>query len=209
MKKTLTQKRSRSLAATAAGLCGLVVILLSLQLQWASPTSAFSSIPGAIITKIDEFRSPKIHAAEPVRLTIPSVNIAADIEKVGLTTAGEMDVPKNWDDAGWFAPGTRPGETGNAVIAGHLDSKTGTAAFWNLKKISIGDEVLVEDANGVTYHFQVKKIENYEEDSAPLKEIFGKTNGTHLNLITCGGKWNKKLGKYEERVVVYTEMMGN
>ncbi len=209
MRSLFTRKHYRSLAATTAGLCVFAVLFLGLQLQLASPTSALSSLPGRIITKIDPFSSPKPHAAEPVRLTVPSVKIDAPIEKVGLTKTGEMDVPKNYDNAGWFEPGTKPGEQGNSVIAGHLDSKTDAAAFWNLKKVKAGEDIFVEDAEGVTHHFQVQRIETYDADSAPIEEIFGKTDGVHLNLITCGGTWNKSTGKYEERVVVYAELAGD
>ena len=40
-----------------------------------------------------------------------------------------MGVPKGFDTVGWFGEGTKPGAPGNAVMAGHVDSKTGPAVF--------------------------------------------------------------------------------
>src|SRR5205085_1186906 len=64
----------------------------------------------------------------PVRLRIPALGLRTSIEPVGLR-AGAMDVPTNVWDVGWFQLGPRPGDVGNAVIDGHLDSTTGPAVF--------------------------------------------------------------------------------
>ena len=48
-----------------------------------------------------------------------------------------------WDTA-WFAPGVRPGQPGNAVIAGHVDyAGIGPVVFWNLRTLTPGAEVWV------------------------------------------------------------------
>src|SRR5262249_8687389 len=41
--------------------------------------------------------------AAPVRLTIPAIGVNAPIERVGITSTGELAVPaqKPWEDAGW------------------------------------------------------------------------------------------------------------
>ena len=81
----------------------------------------------------------------PVRLKIPSIKVDAAVEHVGLTADGAMDVPKDYDNTAWYRLGPRPGEPGNAAIAGHVDSskKNGRAVFWDLTKLKPGDEVFV------------------------------------------------------------------
>jgi len=67
---------------------------------------------------------------------IPSINIDAAIEYVGLTSNGAMAVPKGPNDVGWFELGPRPGDIGSAVIAGHDGWKDGIpAVFDNLSKL--------------------------------------------------------------------------
>ncbi len=150
--------------------------------------------------------SPQPRAAAPVTLSIPSVHVHAAVEEVGMTPDRHMDVPQSVWDVGWFDLGPRPGETGNAVIDGHLDSKTGTAVFWNLKKVKPGDDIEVTAQDGTQYHFTVTRTQSYNEDAAPLTEIFGSSGGIHLNLITCGGKWDKAKHQYQERLAVFTDL---
>src|SRR5947209_4775978 len=60
----------------------------------------------------------------PTQLLIPAIHVDAPVEQVGTTEDGAMDVPKEWEDVGWFEKGYRPGQSGSAVVAGHLDSTT-------------------------------------------------------------------------------------
>ncbi len=52
-----------------------------------------------------------------------------------------MGVPDNGHDVAWFKLGARPGEEGNAVIAGHVDDQKGPAIFYHLDKLTKGDEI--------------------------------------------------------------------
>jgi len=143
---------------------------------------------------------------KPRWLIIPALGIKADIEHVGLTADGAMDVPKAWENVGWFQGGSKPGEQGNAVIAGHFDSDTGPAVFWQLQKLEPGDEIRVIDDRNRLHIFHVREKEKLADDATALDAIFGSTVGTHLNLITCGGVWNEAAQHYEERLAVFAEL---
>jgi LPXTG-site transpeptidase (sortase) family protein len=149
--------------------------------------------------------TPAPKPAEPARLVIEKIGVDAAVEHVAKDETGAMDVPQAWQNVAWYELGPRPGEGGNSVIAGHLDTKTHAAVFWRLKELEPGDLVTVVDANGVGTKFRVTAKESYEEDQAPLYEIFGHTQKTRLNLITCDGDWNKTEDQYSNRLVVYTE----
>ena len=99
----------------------------------------------------------------PVRLKIPSINVDAAIEYVGLTSKRAMEVPKNTVDVGWYDLGPRPGEKGSAVIDGHFNGKNGEAGvFTNLDKLKVGDKLYVEDDKGITATFVVRESRTYD-----------------------------------------------
>ena len=129
------------------------------------------------------------------------------MEYVGLTADGAMDAPKRFDTVGWYELGARPGEIGNAVLAGHLDSKTGPAIFWDLRALQPGDEVVIVSDDGVERRFEVVESANYPFDDAPLDRIFGPSDVSSLNLITCAGSFDRFSQNYDKRLVVYTRLI--
>lgn len=149
-------------------------------------------------------------AAElPVRLVIPAINVDAHVQYVGLTETGtgEMGVPDNFTDVGWYKEGVRPGMSGSAVIAGHYNGKeTPQAVFFDLDTLEVGDEVIVMNADQIEDVFQVVKIETFAYD-APTNDIFISADGKkRLNLITCSGDWLAEADIYNQRTVVFTEL---
>ncbi len=116
-----------------------------------------------------------------------------------------METPQSADDVGWFAPGVSPGEPGNAVITGHLDTPvTPQAVFAHLRRVRMGDPVEIDTASG-TIAFRVTAIESYPVDAVPMQRVFGAASGAHLNLITCDGEWLRERRTYARRLVVYGE----
>jgi LPXTG-site transpeptidase (sortase) family protein len=142
----------------------------------------------------------------PIRLTIPRLNVDAAIEDVGLTSQGAMDVPKGPADVAWFDLGSRPGEKGSAVIAGHEGWKDGIpAVFDNLHELQKGDELYVRDENGAIIAFVVREVRTYDQNG-DSSDVFNSSDGrAHLNLITCGGIWNATQKSYSNRLVVFTD----
>jgi LPXTG-site transpeptidase (sortase) family protein len=142
----------------------------------------------------------------PVRIKIPSINVDAPIESVGLTMDGAVDVPKGPTNAAWFDEWPRPGEIGNAVIVGHSGWKNGVSAvFDNLYKLQKGDKIYVENDTGVITTFIVREIQKYNPN-ADASDVFISNDGkSHLNLITCTGFWNKIWKSHSERLVVFTD----
>lgn len=146
----------------------------------------------------------------PVRLVIPSIGVDAEVQYVGLAESGtgEMGVPSNFTDVGWYKEGVRPGMRGSAVMVGHYNGKkTPRAVFYDLDTLHVGDEVVIMSAERVEDIFQVVKVETYEYD-APTTDVFISTDGKkRLNLITCGGEWLPDEKLYNKRTVVFTELL--
>jgi sortase (surface protein transpeptidase) len=152
---------------------------------------------------------PPANVGTPVRLRIPSIGVDAAIEPVTTDADGNMDTPKDPWDTAWYAPGPRPGQIGNAAIAGHVDyHNIGEVVFWDLNKLVPGDEVFVDTDDGKTLRFVVTDSTYYEPDNAPLERIFGQTNIPNLNLITCGGTFDPATREYDHRLVVFTTYAG-
>jgi LPXTG-site transpeptidase (sortase) family protein len=142
----------------------------------------------------------------PILLKIPKLNINTTIEQVGLASDGAMDVPKGPAEVAWFSPGSRPGEVGSAVIAGHSGYKDNRpAVFDNLYKLRKGDKIYIEDGKGAIITFIVRKIQIYNP-KANAGEVFGSNDEmAHLNLVTCTGIWNKINKTHSDRLVIFSD----
>lgn len=143
----------------------------------------------------------------PKRLQISSINVDAPVESVALTPEGAMDIPVNPDNAAWYNLGPRPGEQGSAVIDGHLDKEDQSpAVFARLSEVKVGDPVSVIDDQDQTLNFIVKEVRMYNADD-DTNEVFNKNSGVFLNLITCAGDWDIGKQDYNERRVIFTELV--
>lgn len=193
----------------------LIVILLGLILAAGffvysiSEKTTPESFPTLTTNIPDRSEKEKIKYGLPIRLKIPKINIDAAIEYVGTASNGAMDVPKSPDTVAWFKLGTRPGEIGSAVIAGHYGTwKNGEkSAFDDLHKLRVDDKLFVEDDQGKTIGFEVRESRSYDPN-ADTKDIFiSNDNKSHLNLITCEGDWDEESESYSSRLVVFTDFV--
>lgn len=144
----------------------------------------------------------------PIRMRIPSIGIDAPIESVGITPDGSMATPTTPFRVAWFENGTLPGQQGNAVIDGHLDSAVyGAAVFWRLRELHPGDKIMVEMPASRWLTFQVTTLASYPYNNAPIAHIFGTAPTADLNLITCSGYFNHASHNYDHRLVVYSKLI--
>lgn len=142
----------------------------------------------------------------PVRLSIPSINVDAAVDSVGMTADGAMDIKKNQDLVAWYNLGPRPGNIGNAVIAGHYGWEDGKGSVFNdLHSLKVGDRVSVGDDKGELVSFIVRGSQSYDPAADATTIFRSYDNKAHLNLITCEGAWNAKRQTYSSRLVVFTD----
>lgn len=142
----------------------------------------------------------------PIRLFIPKIGVDTHIEYMGVTDAGVMDVPYSAVNVGWFKLGFRPGEHGNAVIAGHFDGRNGEAGvFINLYKLKKGDKIYIKDEKGESISFVVREILIFDPGYAD--SVFSASTSAHLNLITCDGVWDGAKRSYDKRLVIFTDIL--
>lgn len=141
-------------------------------------------------------------AITPSRLRIPSLGIDASIEHVGVKEDGSMGTPKNFKDVSWYSLGAKPGESGSAVFAGHVNNGlTNAGVFANLSKVKPGEYLTLADATGATKVYRVSSVTEYPAD-APTDAIFATTGPSQVALITCDGEWVPKARTFDKRLVV-------
>lgn len=139
-----------------------------------------------------------------VRIKIPSINVDAPIESVGLTLDGAMDVPKGSAEVAWYKLGPRPGEIGSAVVAGHSGRKNNKpAVFDNLNKLSKGDKIYIEDEKGTIITFVVSGSKKYDPEADASGVFYSNDGKSHLNLVTCEGVWDEVTKSRSLRLVVF------
>ena len=157
-----------------------------------------------------EFRSARGYRATPVpvRIEIPKIGVSSPLIRLGKAANGTVEVPEPFDRAGWYAPGTRPGDPGSAVILGHVDSKTGPAVFYRLRELRRGDEVDVKRADGSTVRFVVQRSEQYPKKRFPTDQVYYPTLSPELRLVTCGGEFDRGWGHYLSNVIVFATAAG-
>lgn len=148
-------------------------------------------------------QTPAPTAGRPVQLEIPILEVSATVEYVGLDEKQRMDVPKDADHVGWFELGFKPGDKGNAVLAGHLDKENGEpAVFYHVSQLSSGDTFSITDENGTVFTFEVFENTTYPYDQVPLQELFGVSEEPIVNLITCDGVFSATERNYSLRRVI-------
>jgi hypothetical protein len=166
--------------------------------------SATRASSGSAAEAAAGFRSPRTYSAvaPPVRLRIPSIGVDAPLENLGLEADGSIAAPQEWQDAGWYAGGPRPGQPGPAVLLGHVDSRTGPAVFHRLAGLPSGALVLVDRADRTTARFRVQGRLQVAKSRFPSELVYGATLTPSLRLVTCGGTFDRQTGHYRDNVVV-------
>jgi sortase (surface protein transpeptidase) len=144
----------------------------------------------------------RLPPSPPVRVQIPAIGVSSSLVRLGLNADGTMQVPGDYQVAGWFTGGPQPGQLGPAVIAGHVDSQTGPAVFYRLRDLRPGDEIRVVRADRRVVRFRVDSLASYPKQSLPDAEVYGATTAPVLRLITCAGTFDRARRSYRENLVV-------
>ncbi len=171
----------------------------------ARPRAGWSAVPGQAA---QEWRTPPPAAphAAPVRLAVPSIGVHTGLERLALDAQGVLTPPHDPARAGWYAAGVRHGDPGPAIIAGHLDSRTGAAVFAKLGTLKPGADIVVTDARGTAVHFTVESVHTYPKSKFPTTQVYGPTPDPELRLITCGGGFDQASRHYLDNVVVFASL---
>jgi hypothetical protein len=173
-----------------------------------SAVAAATSTTGARPTRTTEVRNfpvgswRRLPLSAPVRLEIPAIGVSSSLVRLGLNADGTMQVPGDFQVAGWFTGAPQPGQLGPAVIAGHVDSRTGPAVLYRLRDLHPGDEVRVVRADRRVVRFRIDSLASYQKQALPDDAVFGATTTPALRLITCAGAFDRSRHSYRDNLVV-------
>jgi hypothetical protein len=205
-------------AAVAAALAALLVLAAG----GAGPRARYAGVSSTMADQgqdrpadgreaVRDFRSTRRYRGTPppVRLEIARIGVSTGLQRLGKDHHGAVEVPSGphqWDTAGWYAAGTRPGDPGSAVILGHVDSKRGPAVFYRLRELRRGDLVEVALADGSSVRFAVERVEQYPKARFPTAEVYYPTLTPELRLVTCGGTFDATAGHYRSNIIVFAAL---
>jgi LPXTG-site transpeptidase (sortase) family protein len=151
--------------------------------------------------------APALPASTPVSLRIPAIHVDTSLVGLGLQADKTMAVPQSAQRAGWYRHAPTPGETGPAVITGHVDWQHEVGVFHDLRKLKQGDELTVARRDGRTAVFEVERVGQYAKSAFPAREVYGDVHRPELRLITCGGELDRATHNYQDNVVVFARMV--
>jgi len=217
------QRRSRA-TLVRVGLAVLVVVALGLgylagQLgSGDSPTAvAAAGSPAPTTTAATDTTPPAPPATStaplkpaavvpspPVKIEIPAISVTDDLVDLRLNPDGTLEVPKDYQQVGWYADGAVPGATNlpPTIFAGHVDSAGGPAVFYNLRKMAMGDQVRVTQADGKVAVFTVYAAAKFPKSQFPADTIYANRPSSELVLITCTGAFDQSRRSYDDNLVV-------
>jgi hypothetical protein len=147
----------------------------------------------------------------PTRISIPAVNLAADVITVDLNEDGTIGTPPlaNAKVAGWYDRGPAPGQAGAAVMDAHVDSSLMSdyrGAFFYLGLARPGMEVDVVRADHSEAVFTIDEVEVALKSDFPTGQVYAPTPYPALRLITCGGDFDKRTHEYLGNTIVYAHL---
>lgn len=188
----------------AALIAALAVITALVAGCGSTETTAASTTTAATPAKVQTAAS--VTRSTPVSFDIPSIKASGSLISLGLNADGTVQVPADYQQAGWYQQGPAPGEQGSAVILGHVDSYKGEGVFFSLKKVKAGDMIDVKRADGKTAHFKVTDVRMYLKSEFPDQLVYGPRGGATLQVVTCGGDFDQSAKSYQSNVVVFSSL---
>jgi LPXTG-site transpeptidase (sortase) family protein len=140
-------------------------------------------------------------AGPPIWLEIPRIQVDAPVVAMGVV-GGEYQVPSF--DVGHHADSARPGEPGNSIYNGHLQTIDAGRVFARLHELRAGDPIRV--------YTRTHLVDWLVEDArtVPNTELsfLQPTAAPRITLYTCDGTYDLRSRDYTHRRVVVGKLVG-
>lgn len=165
-------------------------------------------------------------ASFPTALRIPSigVNETDGWQPLGLQADGTIEVPPVTKpmQLGWYCPGRDathptancgaplPGESGPAVVLGHVNGNGHNGVFAKLAKVKKDAKVEIDRSDNRTLTFTVDRVQVILKAKFPSADVYGYSSKPVLRLITCGpGPLHRTADgsrSYDNQTIVYATL---
>lgn len=158
---------------------------------------------------VAQYNVPTTH---PKYIAIPAIGISnTPVIRLGLLSSGAIATPDNIYETGWYDGSSLPGKSGATFIYGHVSSWTADGIFYNLKKLKAGDQVTITRGDNTTLTYQVVSTKTYPYNNVDMQKVLSPIDPTKsgLNLMTCTGQIIQGTSDFNERLVVFTSLVGS
>lgn len=197
----------RGLCTAAATACAATGITLLAVAAFTYPPQPPPAPPAAARTHdtptqpAGDKNLPVLGPSRPLRITAQAVGLDAAVDTVGTAEDGTIALPGQGDHAGWYSGSVTPGQRGNALLVGHLDTTRGPAAFYPLGALRKGDRITVHRRDKSIAHFTVTALNVYNQDNFPAESVYAPATQPLLTLITCAD-WDTTTRTYTANLVI-------
>jgi hypothetical protein len=141
---------------------------------------------------------------QPVAIHIRALGVEAPVTPVGVDPLSNLlEAPESPSTTGWYKHGPAPGESGSAVIAGHVDYAGVRGVFFGLQTLEPGAEITIDHQDGSTRAWKVVARRQYAKAELPTDMLFARQGVPTLTLVTCGGLFDSSRHSYRDNVVVF------
>lgn len=207
------------MSRTIAGALGALAIALALTACGPSPEAAPSApaptvtvrpTPSIDVPVVAATPTPARQSVPPVRVVAADIGIDIPVIPVGIEKGGFMELPADPAVAGWYRYGADPSSSeGNTVISAHVDAPDyPIGPFSALRDLKAGAVIEITDEAGAAHSYAVESVTYYRKTELPVRDIFARTGGLALVLITCGGDYDSRTGRYTDNVVAIATPVG-
>lgn len=136
-----------------------------------------------------------LRLAPATQLSIPAIGLNVPVEEVASAVVdGRWSWPVPLDAAGHHLGTANPGEPGNVVISGHVNTRAGAGIFAQLSAVKPGDLITLKSASG-EFSYRVDAITVVPESDV---SVLAQGSDEELTLITCVPD-----GVYQTRLIVH------
>ena len=143
------------------------------------------------------------------RLIIPGASVNTEVYSAAVPASGIMPDPAGYFNAVWYDFSSHTGlggyaNGGNIVLSGHVDCArcynggSGTAVFWSIRNLKVGDTAQYKLQDGTTLTYVVTASQSYSPNADWGTIVSSST--ADMTLITCTGTFSG--GEYTLRHVV-------
>ena len=157
---------------------------------------------------VDAVANYRAAPTAPRAIFIDKINVKARTLPMATNPDGTMQAPINIFDAGWYTGdgAVQPGQKGVVIAIGHASGPTRKGIFLDINTLTNGDIVKIERGDGTIFRYEVTGKTSLPLDGIDMSRLFTLQDGDEgLNLVTCGGQWDRQRKTFLERVIVYTK----
>lgn len=144
-------------------------------------------------------------AEKPVRITLDSLEIIAEIRNVPLDENGNISVIFSSYIISWYEGSYLPGENGSCILFGYKYYGGISGVFYSLEKLHTGDAIKFTMDNGSVVEQYIYDIIVYKDGFLTEDVLAIENNYARTVIISETGDIDSETGSYKDLIVVFAK----